>query len=145
MASRCCLQLCCLCLHQLLPFHFQALLAILAKRKKKFLRSSVYHCTKSHSRLNDPSLWSPWDQLAIGWSLWLPGSWPPFLRYSAQVCKSPPKWIFTHIDMCVIFVFEFFFSPKTGFLCVALVVLELALETRLNSEVHPPLPPKSWA
>jgi hypothetical protein len=38
-------------------------------------------------------------------------------------------------------VFGFF---ETGFLCVALAVLELTLQTRLalNSEIHLPLPPK---
>ena len=37
-----------------------------------------------------------------------------------------------------------FFSPETGFLCVALADLELTLLTRLalNSEIHLPLSPK---
>jgi hypothetical protein len=41
------------------------------------------------------------------------------------------------------FVFCFF---EIGFLCVALAVLELTLETRLasNSEIHLPLPPQCW-
>jgi hypothetical protein len=40
-------------------------------------------------------------------------------------------------------VFRF---SETGFLCVALAVLELTLQTRLasNSEIHLPLPPKCW-
>jgi hypothetical protein len=39
---------------------------------------------------------------------------------------------------------DFFF--ETGFLCAALAVLELTLQTRLasNSEIHLPLPPKCW-
>jgi hypothetical protein len=46
----------------------------------------------------------------------------------------------------VFFVFCFFWFLETGFLCVALAVLELTLETRLasNSEIHLPLPPKCW-
>ena len=42
--------------------------------------------------------------------------------------------------VCLYLVFVFF---ETGFLCVALVVLEL---TRLasNSEIRLPLPPKCW-
>ena len=42
--------------------------------------------------------------------------------------------------VCLHLVFVFF---ETGFLCVALVVLEL---TRLasNSEIRLPLPPKCW-
>jgi hypothetical protein len=46
---------------------------------------------------------------------------------------------FLDLFVCL-FVFE------TGFLCVALAVLELTLETRLasNSEIRLPLPPKCW-
>jgi hypothetical protein len=42
--------------------------------------------------------------------------------------------------------FSFFFFVETGFLCVALAVLELTLQTRLalNSEIRLPLPPKCW-
>jgi hypothetical protein len=42
------------------------------------------------------------------------------------------------------FFFSFFF--ETGFLCVALAVLELTLWTRLasNSEICLPLPPECW-
>jgi hypothetical protein len=42
-----------------------------------------------------------------------------------------------------LFVFCFF---KTGFLCIALAVLELTLSTRLasNSEICLPLPPEHW-
>ena len=41
-----------------------------------------------------------------------------------------------------LFCFALFF--ETGFLCIALIVLELTLQTRLalNSELHLPLPPK---
>jgi hypothetical protein len=41
---------------------------------------------------------------------------------------------------------DFFFPPETGFLCVALAVLELTLWTRLasNSEICLPLPPECW-
>jgi hypothetical protein len=43
---------------------------------------------------------------------------------------------------------RFFFSEtgETGFLCVALAVLELTLQTRLasNSEICLSLPPKCW-
>ena len=45
------------------------------------------------------------------------------------------------------FCFFFFFFFETGFLCVALAVLELSLQTRLalNSQTSPPLlPPKCW-
>jgi hypothetical protein len=40
--------------------------------------------------------------------------------------------------------FIFLFVFETGFLCVALAVLELTLWTRLawNSEIHLPLPPE---
>jgi hypothetical protein len=40
----------------------------------------------------------------------------------------------------------FFWFFKTGFLCVALAVLELTLQIRLasNSEIRLPLPPKCW-
>jgi hypothetical protein len=42
------------------------------------------------------------------------------------------------------FCFVLFF--ETGFLCGALAVLELTLQTRLssNSEIYMPLPPKCW-
>ena len=55
-----------------------------------------------------------------------------------EIC---PQWeIFTSAIIIYIYVFE------TGFLCIALAVLELALEARLasNSELHLPLPPKCW-
>ena len=44
----------------------------------------------------------------------------------------------------LVFCFVLFF--ETGFLCIALAVLELTLETRLasNSEIRRPLPPKCW-
>jgi hypothetical protein len=44
------------------------------------------------------------------------------------------------------FFFLFFFFFETGFLCIALAVLELTLKTRLalNSEICLPLPPKCW-
>ena len=47
------------------------------------------------------------------------------------------SWIVQILFVCL-FLFE------TGFLCVALAVLELTLQTRLasNSEIHLPLPPK---
>jgi hypothetical protein len=40
----------------------------------------------------------------------------------------------------------FFFFFETGFLCIALAVLELTLKTRLasNSEIRLPLPPECW-
>jgi hypothetical protein len=46
-----------------------------------------------------------------------------------------PSW---HFFVCLFF--------ETGFLCVVLAVLELALQTRLalNSEIRLPLPPKCW-
>jgi hypothetical protein len=45
-----------------------------------------------------------------------------------------------------LFLFSFGLVFETGFLCVALAVLELTLQTRLalNSEIHLPLPPKCW-
>ena len=50
--------------------------------------------------------------------------------------------------MCTLlfFCFVLFVFFKTGFLCVALAVLELTLQTRLssNSEIHLPLPSKCW-
>jgi hypothetical protein len=44
------------------------------------------------------------------------------------------------------FFFFFFWFFETGFLCVALAVLELTLKTRLasKSEIRLPLPPKCW-
>jgi hypothetical protein len=49
---------------------------------------------------------------------------------------------------CLFFVFCFFVFCffKTGFLCIALAVLELSLQTRLasNSEIRLPLPSKCW-
>jgi hypothetical protein len=44
------------------------------------------------------------------------------------------------------FFFFFFWFFETGFLCIALAVLELTLQTRLasNSEIRLPLPPKCW-
>jgi hypothetical protein len=44
-----------------------------------------------------------------------------------------------------LFIYLFWFF-ETGFLCVALAVLELTLLTRLasNSEICLPLPPKCW-
>jgi hypothetical protein len=43
-------------------------------------------------------------------------------------------------------LFVCLFVLETGFLCVALAVLELTLLTRLalNSVIHLPLPPKCW-
>jgi hypothetical protein len=43
----------------------------------------------------------------------------------------------------VLFLFLFF---ETGFLCIALAVLELTLYTRLasNSGIRLPLPPECW-
>jgi hypothetical protein len=51
--------------------------------------------------------------------------------------KSPEPFILFFL------LFGFF---ETGFLCVALAVLELTLETWLasNSEISLPLPPKCW-
>jgi hypothetical protein len=44
------------------------------------------------------------------------------------------------------FITAFFLVFETGFLCVALAVLELTLLTRLasNSEIRLPLHPKCW-
>ena len=47
----------------------------------------------------------------------------------------------------VVFLFLFLFLFfQTGFLCIALAVLELTLQTRLasNSEICLPLPPECW-
>jgi hypothetical protein len=51
--------------------------------------------------------------------------------------------LFACLFVCLLACFVFF---ETGFLCVALAVLELTLWTRLalNSEIWPPLPPKCW-
>jgi hypothetical protein len=48
------------------------------------------------------------------------------------------KWCFVCLFICLFF--------ETGFLCVALAVLELTLYTKLalNSEIYLPLPPKCW-
>ena len=45
-----------------------------------------------------------------------------------------------------LFVCLFFGFSETGFLCIALAVLELTLQTRLawNSEIRLSLPPKCW-
>jgi hypothetical protein len=44
------------------------------------------------------------------------------------------------------FFFFFFWFFETGFLCIALAVLELTLWARLtsNSEIRLPLPPECW-
>ena len=50
-------------------------------------------------------------------------------------------------DPMIFFFLGFgFWVLETGFLCVALAVLELTLWTRLvsNSEIYLPLPPKCW-
>jgi hypothetical protein len=49
-------------------------------------------------------------------------------------------------EMLYYFLFFIFGFFETGFLCVALAVLELTLLTRLasNPEIHLPLPPKYW-
>ena len=52
-----------------------------------------------------------------------------------------------HECLCFVsFVLFLWFFFETGFLCVALAVLELTLWTRLasNSEIHLPLPPECW-
>jgi hypothetical protein len=54
-----------------------------------------------------------------------------------------------NINDCVLgffFFFFFFWFFETGFLSVALAVLELTLQTRLvsNSEIRLPLPPECW-
>jgi hypothetical protein len=45
-----------------------------------------------------------------------------------------------------IYIYIYIYIYETGFLCIALAVLELALQTRLalNSEICLPLPPKCW-
>ena len=47
---------------------------------------------------------------------------------------------------CFVLFCSFFGFFETGFLCVALSVLKLTLQTRLasNSEICPPLPPECW-
>jgi hypothetical protein len=47
---------------------------------------------------------------------------------------------------CLFVWFFGFLFFETGFLCIALAILELTLETRLvsNSEIRLPLPPKCW-
>jgi hypothetical protein len=51
-------------------------------------------------------------------------------------------WVF----VCCWLLFGFWFFSETGFLCIALDVLELTLWTRLasNSEIRLPLPSKCW-
>ena len=51
-------------------------------------------------------------------------------------------WLIVFVFVCLLFVCLF----ETGFLCIALAVLELNLLTRLssNSGIHLPLPPKCW-
>jgi hypothetical protein len=53
----------------------------------------------------------------------------PSFRHSSKFC---------FLDFLVFF--------ETGFLCIALAVLELTLKTRLasNSEIRLPLPPECW-
>ena len=48
--------------------------------------------------------------------------------------------------VCLFVCFVLFLFFETGFLSVALAVLELTLQTRLawNSEIHLPLPAKCW-
>jgi hypothetical protein len=52
--------------------------------------------------------------------------------------------IYMHIYIYIYIFFFWFF--KTGFLCIALAVLELTLWTRLasNLEIHLPLPLECW-
>jgi hypothetical protein len=49
-----------------------------------------------------------------------------------------PLLALTHLNILLLFV-----VLKTGFLCVALAVLELTLKTRM-SEIHLPLPLECW-
>jgi hypothetical protein len=55
-------------------------------------------------------------------------------------------FFFLFFCFCFLFLFLFLFFFETGFLCIALAVLDLTLQTRLalNSEIHLPLPPKCW-
>ena len=63
---------------------------------------------------------------------------------ASQVLKL--KECATTTQLVLVFGFWFCFLSETGFLCVALAVLEPTLQTRLasNSEIHLPLPPESW-
>jgi hypothetical protein len=60
----------------------------------------------------------------------------------------PSHWVKDMHSDTHFFSFLFFWGGgfETRFLCVALAVLELTLQTRLasNSEIHLPLPPKCW-
>ena len=55
-----------------------------------------------------------------------------------EACQAP--------DSFLVFVCFTLFFVSVGFLCVALAVLELPLQTGLasNSEIHLPLPPECW-
>jgi hypothetical protein len=69
-------------------------------------------------------------------------------------CLTSLSFSFLYVEATSFFVLFCFFLDlfvclfvfETGFLCVALAVLELTLETRLasNSEIRLPLPPKCW-
>jgi hypothetical protein len=51
------------------------------------------------------------------------------------------EFFYGFVSFCFVFLFL-----ETGFLCIALAVLELTLLTRLalNSEIRLPLPSKCW-
>ena len=90
-----------------------------------------------------------------GWRLYI-----PLELYSTLPCSSRHLvleqmtlgWLPTGFCFCFVLFFVFFFFVfvffffETGFLCIALAVLELTLLTRLasNSEIRLPLPPKCW-
>ena len=65
-----------------------------------------------------------------------------------RIQASAAVGILTSVEMNILFLFYFilFWFFETGFLCVALAVLEPTLYTRpaSNSEIHLPLPPKCW-
>jgi hypothetical protein len=65
-----------------------------------------------------------------------------YLYVCMYICMYVCMYVFCFVLVC--FVLFWFF--ETGFLCVALAVLELTLWTRLasNSEIHLPPPPEYW-
>jgi hypothetical protein len=64
---------------------------------------------------------------------------------TAELSLQPPHVVLFFIFIYLFyFIYYLFFFFETGFLCIALAVLELTLYTRLASEIHLPLPPKCW-
>jgi hypothetical protein len=91
-----------------------------------YLRLLTEPVAAAHARARAMPIAWRWEE-DWPWAIIHCGSW-----YMCQVVEA--------FSFCFVLFFE------TGFLCVALAVLELTLETRLasNSETRLPLSPKCW-